>query len=149
MELLFPSAPAPTNFPRTDLVAAFLTGLKLKDGTVVNQPMNVQAAEMLRLNTTIAPTPVAAQNNLGVAAGDLAGFPNGRRPGDDVVDISLRVAMGALCALTGPQDDLNVGCSPADAAAGGAPITDGVKTDASQFYTTFPYLVAPLPGATN
>ena len=39
----------------------------------------------------------AAQNNLGVLGGDLAGFPNGRRPGDDVVDAALRVAMGALC----------------------------------------------------
>lgn len=149
VELLFPSAPAPTNFPRTDLVATFLTGLKLKDGTVVNQPANVQPAEMLRLNTGIVPTPMHAQNNLGVAAGDLAGFPNGRRPGDDVVDISLRVAMGALCSLTGETDTLNVGCTPADAAAGGAPITDGVQTDATQFYATFPYLVAPLPGALN
>ncbi|MGH1359264.1 MAG: DUF4331 domain-containing protein [Burkholderiaceae bacterium] len=149
VELLFPSAPAPTNFPRTDLVAAFLTGLKLKDGTVVNQPVNVTPAEMLRLNTQIAPTPADRQHNLGVAGGDLAGFPNGRRPGDDVVDVSLRVAMGALCALSGADDNLNVGCTPADAAAGGAPITDGVRTDASQFYTTFPYLVAPLPGATT
>ena len=52
---------------------------------------------MLRLNTAIAPTPAAQQNNLGVLGGDNAGFPNGRRPGDDVVDIELRVAMGVLC----------------------------------------------------
>ena len=149
VELLFPSAPAPTNFPRTDLVAAFLTGLKLKDGTVVNQPANVTPSEMLRLNTAIAPTAAEMQSSLGVAGGDLAGFPNGRRPGDDVVDVSLRVAMGALCTLSGAADDLNVGCTPADAAAGGAPITDGVKTEASQFFNAFPYLVAPLPGSVN
>ena len=149
IQLLFPSAPAPTKLPRTDLVAAFLTGIKQKDGTVLNQPANVKPAEMLRLNTAVPPTPVGQQNNLGVAGGDLAGFPNGRRPGDDVVDIELRVAMGALCSLTGAGDALNVGCAPSDAPAGTAPITDGVRTDASQFYTTFPYLGAPLPGATN
>jgi len=149
VELLFPSAPAPTNFPRTDLVATFLTGIKLRDGTVLNQPVNVTPAEMLRLNTAVAPTPASSQSNLGVAGNDLAGYPNGRRPGDDVVDISLRVVMGALCTLTGPSDAFNVGCGPNDAPAGAAAITDGVKTDASQFYETFPYVVAPLPGATN
>ncbi len=148
IQTLFPSAPAPTNFPRTDLVAAFLTGLRLSDGTVVNQPANVTPAEILRLNTAIPPTPMAEQNSLGVAGGDLAGFPNGRRPGDDVVDVSLRVAMGALCVLTGDHDMLGVGCAPGDAPAGGAPITDGVATNAMQFYDTFPYLAAPRPGST-
>jgi hypothetical protein len=52
---------------------------------------------MVRLNTSIAPTAGDAQNRLGVLGGDNAGFPNGRRPGDDVVDIELRVAMGVLC----------------------------------------------------
>ncbi len=149
IQTLFPSAPAPTNLPRTDLVAAFLTGIKQKDGTVLNQPANVTPSEMLRLNTAVPPTPRATQNNLGVAGGDLAGFPNGRRPGDDVVDIELRVAMGALCALTGADDALNVGCTPAQAPAGTAPITDGVETNATMFYDTFPYLAAPLPGAST
>ena len=54
-----------------------------------------------------------------MAAGDNAGFPNGRRPADDVVDLSLRVAMGALCVLTGASDTLQVGCRPGDAPAGG------------------------------
>jgi len=44
-----------------------------------------------------------------MAAGDNAGYPNGRRPGDDVVDLSLRVFMGALCVLTGATDTLRVG----------------------------------------
>ena len=84
--------PAPA-FPRTDLVAAFATGLK-----GLNQPANVKPGEMLRLNTAIAPTPLASQQPLGVLTlTDLAGFPNGRRPVDDVVDISLRVAEGILC----------------------------------------------------
>lgn len=62
IQSLYPSAPAPTNFPRTDLVAAFLTGI---DG--LNKPANVKASEMLRLNTGIAPTAMASQSNLGVA----------------------------------------------------------------------------------
>ena len=57
--------------------------------------------------------------------------------------------MGALCALTGGGDALNVGGTPDKALAGCAPITDGVNTAASMFYATFPYLAAPLPGATN
>ena len=141
VETLFPSAKAPTNFPRTDLVTVFLKGLE-----GVNQPNSVVASEMLRLNTTIAPTSQAAQNPLGVAAGDNAGFPNGRRPGDDVVDVSLRVAMGALCALTGAGDTLKVGCKPTDAPAGGLALTDGVRKTAADFKPAFPYLNTPLPG---
>ncbi|MGK0230040.1 MAG: hypothetical protein ACI9US_002714, partial [Gammaproteobacteria bacterium] len=44
---------------------------------------------MIRLNTAIAATRKEGQINLGVVGGDLAGFPNGRRPGDDVTDIAL------------------------------------------------------------
>ncbi|MDQ0072669.1 hypothetical protein J2W34_004474 [Variovorax boronicumulans] len=142
VQTLFPGAPAPTNFPRTDLVAAFLTGVE-----GVNKPANVTASEMLRLNTGIAPTPKAGQNNLGVLGGDTAGFPNGRRPGDDVVDAELRVAMGVLCVATGATDTLKVGCKPSDAPAGSAAITDGAMQSAAQFPETFPYLNTPLPGA--
>lgn len=140
LQALF-NVPAPTNFPRQDLVAAFLTGVK-----GLNQPKNVVASEMLRLNTAIAPTPAASQKNLGVLAGDAAGFPNGRRPGDDVVDAELRVAMGVLCTLN--NKDV-FGCVPADAGAGAAALTDGATVDASFFGTSFPYLKAPLPGARN
>ncbi|MCA1247898.1 DUF4331 domain-containing protein [Massilia sp. MS-15] len=141
IETLFPSAKAPTNFPRNDLVTAFLKGLP-----GVNQPKNVVASEMLRLNTSIAPTTQAAQNPMGVAAGDNAGFPNGRRPADDIVDIALRVSMGALCVLTGANDALGVGCKPADAPAGGLALTDGVRKTAASFKPAFPYLNTPLPG---
>ncbi len=144
IESLFPAAKAPTNFPRTDLVTAFLKGLE-----GVNQPKNVVASEMLRLNTTTPVAAAAAQNVLGVAGGDLAGFPNGRRPADDVVDLSLRVAMGALCVLTGATDTLKVGCKPADAPAGGLAFTDGVRKTPANFLLTFPYLTTPLPGNFN
>ena len=145
----FPAATAPTNFPRTDLVTVFLKGLP-----GVNQPAAVTGgngilAEMLRLNTSVAVTPLAAQKPLGVAAGDNAGFPNGRRPGDDVVDISLRVAMGALCVLTGANDTLKVGCKPSDAPAGGLNFTDGVRKTAANYGATFPYLTTPTPGNFN
>jgi hypothetical protein len=142
IQLLFPIAPAPTNFPRNDLVAAFLTGI-----AGVNKPANVVASEMLRLNTSIAPTAMASQSTLGVLGGDNAGFPNGRRPGDDVVDLSLRVAMGALCVATGTSDALHVGCTPSQAPAGGAALTDGVAQSASTFQNAFPYLNTPLTGS--
>ena len=149
IEALFPSAKAPTNFPRTDLMTAFLTGLP-----TLNRPANITGlgvggplTEMMRLNTGVAATPAASQNALGVAAGDNAGYPNGRRLGDDVVDISLRVAMGALCVLTGPTDALKVGCKPSDAPAGGVAFVDGVRANASDFQVVFPYLNTPLPGA--
>ena len=142
VQLLFPTAPAPTNFPRTDLVAAFLTGIQ-----GVNKPTTVVASEMLRLNTSIAPTPMASQNSLGVLGGDLAGFPNGRRPGDDITDVTLRVAMGALCVATGTTDTLGVGCKPSDAPAGAAALTDGVPQNASMFLSTFPYINLPISGS--
>jgi hypothetical protein len=144
IETLFPSAKAPTNFPRTDLVTAFLKGLE-----GVNQPKNVVPSEMLRLNTAIAPTAAGAQNALGIPGGDNAGFPNGRRPADDVVDVSLRVAMGALCVLTGANDALKVGCKPADAPAGGLALTDGVRKTAANYGTAFPYLTTPIGGNFN
>lgn len=127
---------APTTENRPDLVATFLTGL-----AGVNA--NGSVAEMQRLNTTIAPTAKADQLNLGVAAGDNAGFPNGRRPGDDVVDITLRVAMGALCHL-----ELGL-CTPAEAASGDLPYTDGAIQNAAQFDAVFPYLTTPIPGSPN
>ena len=144
IQSLFPSAVAPTNFPRTDLVTVFLKGIK-----GVNQPANVVASEMLRLNTMTPVTAAASQISLGVAGGDSAGYPNGRRPGDDVVDVSLRVAMGALCVLTGTTDSLQVGCKPSDAPAGGLALTDGVRKTAANYGMTFPYLTTPLPGNFN
>ncbi|HEY0650989.1 DUF4331 domain-containing protein [Phenylobacterium sp.] len=137
---------APGNFPRNDLVAAFLTGF-----SGVNQQSRVTPSEMIRLNTGINPTPVARQSPFGVAGDDLAGFPNGRRPGDDVVDLALRVAMGRLCypvPVNGVQTDLAL-CRPTDAPVGNVPFTDGAPLDARDpiLQPTFPYLGDPLPGA--
>jgi hypothetical protein len=137
---------APTNFPRNDLVAAFLTGFK-----GLNQQATVTASEMVRLNTAVAATPAATQSTFGVAGGDLAGFPNGRRPGDDVVDIALRVVMGALCyplpiGANGAPTNLGL-CQPSDAVVGNVAFTDGAPVHASDFDVTFPYLKTPLPGS--
>ncbi|MGI8783989.1 MAG: DUF4331 domain-containing protein [Acidobacteriota bacterium] len=131
LELLFGAAgvKAPTTFPRSDLIAAFLTGV---DG--LNK--NGSTGEMLRLNTSIAAKAAGLQNDLGVIGGDTAGFPNGRRPGDDSVDIALRVAMGVLLPA-------------AQAPSGQLPFTDGALSNASFFDSTFPYLRTPLPGSPN
>lgn len=91
------------------------------------------------------PHPVPGRAGRPEAVGDSAGFPSGRRPAD-VVDVSLRVAIGALCALTGNTDKLKVDCKPSDAPAGALPLTDGVHSRAADFKGVFPYLNAPLPG---
>ncbi|MBB6229243.1 hypothetical protein FHS79_003444 [Polymorphobacter multimanifer] len=135
---------APSNFPREDLVATFLTGI-----TSLNRMTTVTPSEMLRLNTGIAPTPQATQHTLGVAGDDLAGFPNGRRPGDDVVDIVLRVAMGRLChpvPIAGTPTNLGL-CSPAQAPTGLVAFTDGAPSRATNILNEFPYLTPPLRGA--
>lgn len=132
---------APSNLPRNDLVAAYLTGIK-----TLNQQKVVTPSEMMRLNTAINPTPRDQQKTYGVAADDLAGFPNGRRPGDDAVDLTLRVAMGRLCypvPINGVQTDLGL-CKPADAPVGNAPLTDGAPISASELQNAFPYLNPPL-----
>ena len=127
---------APTNYPRMDLVSTFLTGVP-----GLNKPAGTGvASEMLRLNTGIAAVAKGSQNRLGVIGGDTAGYPNGRRLGDDVVDISLRVVMGKLCTLS-------LGCVPTDAPSGGLGFTDGAFVDDSAFDAAFPYVKNPLPGS--
>ena len=126
LEILF-GVTAPTAFPRADLIQVFLTG-------VLGLNQDGSTGEIVRLNTAIPPVPSFAQNNLGVVGGDLAGFPNGRRPGDDVVDIALRALMGVLL----PE---------ADAPDGQLPYTDGARQHADQFDDTFPYLKTPTPGS--
>ena len=131
-EILFSSAGvrAPTKFPRQDLVTAFLTGVP-----GLNKPATVSASEMLRLNTSIAVRPKGTQNPLGVLAADNAGFPNGRRPGDDIVDITVRVAMGVLCTLNMPSA---FGCVAADAPSGALAYTDdGTTISDAMFGATF------------
>ena len=139
--------------PRNDLVAVFLTGV-----AGINQPKNVKPAEMLRLNTSIKATLPQSQNDLGVLGGDMAGYPNGRRPYDDVVDITLRAAEGALCGVAG-----NCGGQTSDPNKG-APFTDGSRSPgptaatehvtgdenaADTYLDHFPYLMTAVPGSPN
>jgi hypothetical protein len=143
---------APTNFPRTDLVTTFLTGIK-----GLNQPKTVTAAEMLRLNTAVAPVPFAQQNRLGVVGNilaggnDNAGYPNGRRPKDDVVDISLVAVMGGLCMANGSTDALGFGaaCNSSAVPLGATAfkLHDAVDQAVVPLLPGFPYLNTPLPGS--
>jgi hypothetical protein len=141
LQTLFGSAgvTAPNVYPRTDLEAAFLTGVM-----GLNQPANVKASEMLRLNTATPVTPVAMQQDLGVLAGDSAGFPNGRRPIDDVVDIELRVAMGVLLS---PFDGSSKDPDPASDVSRQLHYTDGALPNPADYLTVFPYLNTPLAGS--
>ena len=127
------NTPAPTQFPRQDLIAVFLTGV-----AGLNAPANPPTpSEEMRLNTSIPVTPYGQQNRLGVIAGDNAGYPNGRRPGDDVVDITLRVAMGKLYSL-----GLFGGAS--NAPSGNLEFTDGAYADDTHYLQAFPYVKPPL-----
>lgn len=143
---------APTNFPRNDLVTTFLTGIN-----GVNRPRNVVGSEMLRLNTAIAPVPFAQQNRLGIVGNilaggnDNAGYPNGRRPKDDVVDISLVAVMGGLCLANGNNNALGFGadCNPSKVplAATAFALHDAVDQAVVPLLPGFPYLNTPLPGS--
>jgi len=153
LNVLFGNAAKVPGTPRNDLVAAFLTGVK-----GLNQPLTVRPSEMMRLNTSIAPTPPAAQNDLGVLGGDNAGFPNGRRPFDDVADIELRVAEGALCGKIGTcggqTADPNNGAPYTDGARAAGPdaatvTVSGAVNPADTYLDVFPYLNTPLGGSPN
>ena len=112
--------PAP-QVPRDDLVQVFLTGVP-----GLNKPAGVTPSEQLRLNMSIAPS--QNPNRLGVIGGDNAGYPNGRRLADDVIDISLQVVEGEL---TGNPNDLG----------------DGVDANDVGFGSTFPYVALPTSGS--
>jgi len=147
-----PAALAPTNLPRQDLVTTFLTGI-----AGINQPAHVQASEMLRLNTAIPPVPFAQQNRLGIVGNllaggsDNAGFPNGRRPKDDIVDIALVAVMGGLCVANGDADALGFGaaCKPSAVPLGADvfKLHDAVDQAVVPLLDRFPYLNTPIPGS--
>jgi uncharacterized protein DUF4331 len=111
---------------RTDIVTALLTGIP---GVTQIDPKakNPVAADTLKINLGVPPS--ANENRFGVIGGDNAGFPNGRRLGDDVVDIALRVFGGYLV--------------PADQGGKKLPLGDGVDHNDVPFLGGFPY-VAPL-----
>lgn len=111
--------PAPAT-PRNDLVQVFLTGVP-----GLNQPPGVKPSEMLRLNTDIVPT--ARPSRLGALGADISGFPNGRRLTDDVVDITLQAAIGALGGVR-------------------TQLGDGVDQNDVPFRASFPYLAPAHSG---
>jgi hypothetical protein len=125
---LYPGVQVPPT-PRDDLVSIFVTGI---DG--VNKPKSVKGGEMIRLNTSIQPTALNDQSPLGLLAGQMDGFPNGRRLVDDVTDIELR----ALAGGTPFTADFNI--SPNNA------LTDGVDANDEPFVSVFPYVAAPHEG---
>ncbi|MGH2585883.1 MAG: DUF4331 domain-containing protein, partial [Dehalococcoidia bacterium] len=114
--------------PRNDLVTIFLQGIPM-----LNQPEGVSPAEMLRLNTSIAPA--ANPNRMGVLGGDTAGFPNGRRLGDDVVDIALQAMAGATPF------------TPEFNRAPNNQLGDGVDANDKPSLSSFPYVASPNPGS--
>jgi hypothetical protein len=134
LNVLFGVTPPTT--PRSDLVSVFLTGVE-----GLNQPANVVASEMLRLNTDTPVVPKGQQNRLGVVGGDNSGFPNGRRPGDDVVDIALRAVMGAVRPDAGQPG----GSAP----SGNLAYTDQAIVNDSFFTNQFPYLLTPIGSSPN
>ena len=111
---------------RSDLEQVLLTGLK---SPALNYTGPTQADE-LRLNLSIPPTPFEKINRLGVLGGDLAGYPNGRRLEDDVVDISERAVGGVL-----------IGHS--------LPLGDGVDANDVPNQHAFPYEPNPFSGFDN
>jgi hypothetical protein len=129
--------------PRTDLEAILLTGIPagVVNPTFTNYTGPV-LADMLRLNTSISPTPASKVNNLGVVAGDLAGFPNGRRVMDDVVTIELRAIAGLTYPLVDPS------YTPDGAVSA---ITDGLTpaSVSASYLDEFPYLGVPYDGFDN
>ena len=111
---------------RTDIVQALLTGVP----GLTQIGSNPAPADTLKVNLGVPPA--ATENRFGVLAGDVAGFPNGRRLADDVTDIELRVIAGALL--------------PADQGGKQIPLGDGVDRNDKPFRSTFPYVALPTDG---
>jgi hypothetical protein len=123
---LYPGVVNAPERDRDDLVQVFLTGVK---GLNYTGPTR---AEMLRINLSIAPTPPESMNRLGVVGGDLAGYPNGRRLEDDVIDISEQAVAGVLL---GNENAKALG--------------DGVDRNDVANLTVFPYENDPPSGFAN
>jgi hypothetical protein len=111
---------------RADLISVFLTGVDK-----LNMPEGGTPSEMIRLNMSIPPCSSTC-SRLGVLGGDLAGFPNGRRLSDDIIDESLRVVLGVLLANHQAIADT---------------IGDGVDANDVSFNTQFPYVAYPHSGS--
>ncbi|MCA1591717.1 MAG: DUF4331 domain-containing protein [Acidobacteria bacterium] len=124
--------------PRNDLVLIFATGIPVNGvtgPTYTTFLSDGKPHEMMRLNVAIAPS--ASPSRLGLLGGDFAGFPNGRRVFDDVVDIELRAVVGG----TPFTPDFNV--------APNNKLGDGVDRNDVPYLTAFPYLGTPHSGNTS
>ena len=156
INLLYPAViDAPTS-GRVDLVRVFLTGVPglnrypfMVDPGDPTAPAGSAPAELLRLNTGIPATSPSSSgySRLGVIAGDLGGYPNGRRVGDDVVDVTLRVGAGVLLGnMCGNADGTGTqNCNQAP----NNQLGDGVTQNDKPYRTTFPYLASPWQGYSN
>jgi len=135
LNALFPSLNL--NVPekgRTDVEAALLNGLDLTALGLADNSTGPSKADLLRINlaTPVTPDP----KPMGALQGDPQGYPNGRRLGDDVLDISLRVIGGSLFNLVGGQ-------------ANKLPLGDGVPANDVPFQATFPYVAPEASGFTQ
>ena len=136
MHLVFGIAVPPA--PRNDLAQIFALGIPVNAVTGPNYTTVIQGTdaphEYLRLNLSIPITPIDSINRLGLLGGDAAGFPNGRRPQDDVVDIALRAMAGGTPF------------TPATNVAPNNSLGDGVSRNEVDFLNRFPYLASPYQG---
>jgi hypothetical protein len=121
-----------TATPRTDLMSVFL---KYPGQSLNGNNCGDPCSELLRLNVKTSPTQPEQQKRLSFLAGDAAGFPNGRRPNDDVTDIAIRVVGGDNYIAARAGDGVNF--------LQGA---QGSNLTANGIYKVFPYLPTPYDG---
>jgi hypothetical protein len=122
---------------RGDLVAVLLTGVPGLNFTGTTK------ADLLRLNVAIPPA--AEPSRLGVLDGDFAGFPNGRRLADDVVDIELRAFACSYGAAAAIVEGFGFCAGNAHRTPNNL-ITDGVDANERSFSPQFPYVATPFSG---
>ena len=132
--------------PRGDLQLVLFQGLPkaVSDllGVAPTQRTGEVYSDQLRLNTAVAPTPFATASRLGYFGGDGAGFPNGRRPCDDIVDIELRAVAGLVVGLL----PVSAGGNPIYAASPNKDLGDGVDFPQRGCRYFFPFMWAPTSG---
>jgi Domain of unknown function (DUF4331) len=133
---------------RADLVAILLTGIpKGIVSPTFSTFTGPTFADMLRLNMAIPPTPVASAKLNGVLAGDLAGFPNGRRVFDDVATIEIRAIAGVTYPLVVPSftPDGAAGLV-SDFSTSQLGLGPGQVPGSDRYIDHFPYLGVPRDG---
>ena len=121
--------------PRADLAAILLTGIPAGVVDGFQNFTGSRQADMLRLNVAVPPSD--NPNNLGLVAGDPAGFPNGRRIDDDVVTIELRAVAGLTIPLVDPSYTVDGAASA---------VEDGTTNSNAPLLDVFPYLGLPGGG---